>query len=146
LDSVEEDLDIIFFYCVDEFYNEYSPVSYRRTDALYEGYKFTRGNNGLSFEFETSPSFIPNYHRASPAYIYDLTYLHGYHGGHINGGDTEAFSNLSIPAMIGEPIDDRIENKFKEYRDSKKFQSYFDQNFIANVHEAIAKYGLAGLF
>lgn len=147
-DTFEEtkyDLDLEFSHCVDDFYNEYDPMSYRRTDALYEGYKVDTGKRGMLIKWETNASLIPNWHRASPSYIYKLTYKHGYHGGHLPGSE-ESYSQLSIPAMIGEPIDKRIKDAFNAYKDSGKLQTNFDYYLDFRINSLIAKYGLENLF
>lgn len=146
-DSVQEDLSLEFSRCVDDFYNEYDPEYYRRTYALYEGYEFDRGSDGLLINWRTDASLIPDWHRASPKYIYDLTYLKGQHGGGINN---ELYRNgiagWGKPVIIGVPIDIRIGKSFEQYKKSKKMQSYFDYYFDTNFNNCIRKLGLELLF
>lgn len=146
-EDVAYDLDLEFSHCVDAFYEEYSPVYYRRTYALYEGYKIDRGNNGLSINWETDGSLIPDWHRESPQYIFDLTYIKGQHGGGINNGlYRNGFEGWGDPAEPGVPIDKRIMESFNTYKKSKKMQKYFDHYFDVKISNLKHKYGLQGLF
>lgn len=148
-DTFEEtkyDLDLEFSHCVDDFYNEYTPTFYQRTDALYEGYQISTGKRGMSISWKTSANLIPDWHRVSPSYIYKLAYLKGYHGGHLDGDSEESYSQLSIPAMVGTPIDVRIKDAFEAYKASGKLQTNFDFYLDTRLNDLIAKYGLEILF
>ena len=143
LDRVEEDLDMQFSRCVDAFYNEYTPTSYDRTYSLYEGWKFNRGKNGLKLYWETSGSLIPDTHRASPQYIFDLTYEYGQHGGNIGTG---LIIGASYTAVKGSPINDRIMRVFDTYKKSNQLQLYFNHYSGVNFKRKIKEYGLDNLF
>lgn len=156
-DDVERDLDVEFSHCVDKFYREYDPEYYDRTYALYEGYKFDRGTNGLSLNWETSGTLIPDSHRASPEYIFNLTYKLGQHGGSIKKGlwrtaiwdkDTKRLTSWEWgdPTKKGMPIDFRINQSFIKYKKGKKLQSYFESYFCNNFYQRINKYGLSKWF
>lgn len=156
-DDVERDLDIDFFHCVDKFYREYAPIYYNRTYSLYEGYRFYRGGNGLSLNWETNGALIPDSHRASPEYIFHLTYELGQHGGSAGNGlwrnaiwDKEINQLISWEygdsAKKSIPIDFRINQAFTKYKNSKKLQKYFDSYFYSNFYKRIAKYGLSKWF
>lgn len=151
-DDVERDLDIEFYHCVDKFYKEYTPRFYDRTYSLYEGYKFDRGNDGLSLNWETNENLIPDTHRAAPEYIFALTFEHGQHGGSIkNGllrsGLKDAEGNIynwmwGAPAKKGMPINFRIQQSFMKYKKSNKMQMYFDHYISTNFNKMVKKHGL----
>lgn len=153
-DDVERDLDIEFYHCVDKFYREYTPKYYDRTYALYEGYRFDRGNDGLSLNWETNEALIPDSHRASPGYIFHLAYELGQHGGSAKNGllrrgvwDNEEKRFIGFewgdPAKKRMSIDFRINKSFLEYKKSKKMQKYFDYHVENIFYKMVDKHKLS---
>lgn len=156
-DEVERDLDVEFYHCVDKFYKEYTPIFYDRTYSLYEGYKFDRGNDGLSLNWETNENLIPDTHRASPEYVFHLTYELGQHGGSASNGllrrgiwvreiNRLIFWEWGDPAKKGMPINFRIQQSFMKYKKSKKIQKYFDYFLIKNFNNIVKKNDLSTWF
>ena len=103
----------------------------------------------MSLNWETDASLIPDWHRASPKYIYDLTYIHGQHGGNIDTGMISfgrEDEGACWDAYLGIPIEKRIMDSFNNYRSSKKMQIIFDFNCDNRINDLIKKYGLGSLF
>lgn len=64
---------------VDQYYEAYTPQAYRRTESLYKAYRIRKKKAG--FDLLVGGEFIPDSHRVSSEYIYDVMYKKGYHGG-----------------------------------------------------------------
>lgn len=77
---------------IQEFYDDYKPRGkkggYKRKKDLFNAYKFTR-INGNKFLFETGAQFMKKKHRASNEYIYNLSFVSGWHGGAISIKDSK---------------------------------------------------------
>lgn len=65
---------------IDRFYNEYSPMVYRRKYDLRNVYNLDVTKDG-EFIFEFGHEFMQKQHRVSNEYIYDEMFKEGWHGG-----------------------------------------------------------------
>lgn len=142
-EMIEDTFDIAYYeleekfeHCVDMFYKAYSPNKYVRTESLYYGYKIKRGKLSLSWEWDAK--YLPNgWHRVDNDYLFDLTFMRGYHGGADKG---EGHPQPGIPwymldghwmkpAVRSIPINMRLENVIKDYKKDKRLQQIFDKEW-----------------
>lgn len=64
---------------IEDFYDDYPPHLYKRKYSLRKAYKFTVKNGCYTIDFNYR--YMKKHHRASNAYIYNLAFISGYHGG-----------------------------------------------------------------
>lgn len=69
------------------WYSHYTPRSYKRhgnpsnfTGGLFNAYD-VGVENGDTFTFETGPDLMGGYYHQRVSYVYDITFVQGYHGG-----------------------------------------------------------------
>lgn len=112
-------------YAIDEFYNDYIPLSYRRhyynfiNKSLFKYYKNPH-NSIIRGGVELSPDQMDDLYRAEKEYVFDLVY-HGFHG------NVEALPNSISnipPVMNPSPLDilydkrDYLINNINDYKDT----------------------------
>lgn len=79
-DAVEKDLNDKFKEAIRyNFYDDYTPMFYKRRRTLYKAYKIF--NDGKSIKYKLSPEYMPDVHRVSNDYIFKYMFEKGYHGG-----------------------------------------------------------------
>lgn len=69
---------------IDKWYATYSPIYYHRRGSLYDSFQVNL--QGLDYSVEFDSSLISKFHNNSD-YIYELSFIEGYHGGAKNGID-----------------------------------------------------------
>ncbi len=75
-----DDLNDIGRQIISDFYSSYEPHLYRRKGSLKDVFRVTMSKNHvLTYEF--SEDFLSADHRASNDYIYDISFIKGWHGG-----------------------------------------------------------------
>jgi hypothetical protein len=146
-DIVYYDLDEKFASCIDKFYKSYNPEYYDRTYSLYKGYKIKRSKLGISWEWDAK--YLPDgWHRADKEYIFDLTFMKGYHGGatkiapekvdkwgeHPSPGNPyyrtgKFFNEWGSLASTTIPIDLRLNKVITDYKKDKILQKNFDHEW-----------------
>lgn len=83
LKESRENLKYIVQTAIDRFYEDYEPHFYGRAFDLYHVYKINVDENGWNIDF--SPDFMKAYHRVSHEYIFENSFINGYHGGATSG-------------------------------------------------------------
>lgn len=68
---------------VDSFYDSYKPFIYDRWGDLYNAYKVVVNNNVWKIDY--NPKYMKYKHRVSNDYIFNNSFVLGYHGGAIGG-------------------------------------------------------------
>ena len=126
----KSDLEYIARKTVDEFYDDYEPLMYERYGDLYNAYKLTASKqpNGMfSFEILYDWSFMHYTHRVSNEYIYENSFIYGWHGGartgpnHPNSGEawwrepSPYYTNWKSPASQSEPVKEKIRTRLERH-------------------------------
>ncbi|MCR4717534.1 MAG: hypothetical protein K5656_10160 [Lachnospiraceae bacterium] len=131
-----------------KWYKSYSPKEYHRKRTLYHAFKISGGNGKISVRF--SHEFMYPIHRVDkidPTYIFENSFLGGFHGGAIDGPDhpnpgvpywrTPApdYPEWSCPAAWNMSPYSRIEEKFDEYiqKADKKLTNDFTRKLLPRI-------------
>lgn len=76
-----KDIDMIATRIITEFYEDYERSSYDPTGSLYEMYRIYYRDEDDEWEIKYSPDFTTKKHRVSNDYIFENSFVQGYHGG-----------------------------------------------------------------
>ena len=87
---------------VDNFYDSYAPHVYDRWGDLYNAFKVTVNNSIWKIDYKSN--YMRYRHRVSNDYIFELSFIGGYHGGAVNGPNHPAPGSLYGPNLIGSGI------------------------------------------
>lgn len=80
---------------ISQFYAKYEPHYYKRKDGLKKAFKVTSNEDNGTIEVNYSPDYMMANHRANNDYIFDISFIQGYHGG-AGKGDYTILSNDEI--------------------------------------------------
>ena len=80
--KIYKDLDDICRRSIDTYYGSFTPNSYDRTESFYKTYRIIMDKD--DFVIQLGAEIMPDTHRASTEYIYDLMFKEGWHGGGLN--------------------------------------------------------------
>lgn len=80
-----DNLKYIAVTSIDKFYEDYEPHFYERTWELYNAYKVTVTEDSWSVDF--NPEWIGDTHRVDPEFIFENSFIQGWHGGGTDGDD-----------------------------------------------------------
>ena len=83
--KAKENLKYIATTAIDKFYEDYEPHFYERTWELYNTYKITVTEDDWSIDFDSS--WMGDTHRAEPEFIFENSFIRGWHGGGTSGDD-----------------------------------------------------------
>lgn len=75
----QRELDDIGKTIVADWYKSYDPVFYRRHQSLKHAYRVVL--NGTDYEVQFGPELMTESHDVSNEYIYENSFIEGYHGG-----------------------------------------------------------------
>ena len=111
-----------------EWYKSYSPYQYRRKKTLYYGFKVEGGNGKIKVHFGPEDMYKIHFvDKLDPNYIFDNSFMEGFHGGARDGEDhpepgtpywrTPApnYPFWGRPAIQTESPFQRIDKAFDEY-------------------------------
>lgn len=79
-----KEVDYICWSVITNWYDSYFPHVYDRTFSLLNSYHITPGHGYLNFKLNADEL---SGHRADNGYIFDLTMVHGWHGGALSGDE-----------------------------------------------------------
>ena len=117
LEIMKNDFESMIDNYITIFYDSYNPRFYNRYGDLYNVYKITINKNNYSIDFDSS--YMMYDHRVSNEYIYQNSFINGYHGGAISG--------IGHPD-VGTPYYRKPFPNFTEWgREAVKSNSIFDQ-------------------
>lgn len=77
--------DLVIEHVVDMFYEDYTPHIYKRKEDLYNAYRVYIENGNWGYDFGSDLMLYQ--HHQSNEYIYENSFVGGYHGGDDNGKD-----------------------------------------------------------
>lgn len=81
LNRVRENMaEKLFMESVNKFYSSYTPHLYRRKKDLKNAYKITTKKDG-TFIFDVDSTYMKKQHRAENEFIFENSFMEGYHGG-----------------------------------------------------------------
>lgn len=81
--KLEERLNEVGRQVVARWYADYEPTTYRRTRSLYQAFRVEREGFNVNVEFDSE--LIEASHRVSNDYIFENSFIEGYHGGADSG-------------------------------------------------------------
>lgn len=132
---------------IDEFYEDYDPLYYRRRNSLYDLIDITLGKDSLTIEFDPSKITYRDGTGGNENGLYDLVFRQGYHGGstkdtkgtHPNPGVPYWRTPYLLYSYWGQraakaPISPLLNFKLKLYKYQKsELQKDFDELWKKNV-------------
>lgn len=77
--KIVKDIDYICRTSIDAYYEAFTPNFYKRTESLYKAYRVKIDRNDVVIKL--GGEFIPDTHRVSTDYIYNMMFKEGWHGG-----------------------------------------------------------------
>ena len=103
--KVKFELELIAEAAVSDFYLDYTPKRYVRQEDLYNAYKVIAKNG--DWRIEMGSEFMQGEHDAPNDYIYNLSFVGGWHGGAQKG---DLGKNLDPPMSIPHPTPSDSDN------------------------------------
>ena len=127
-DKAVKDLNKIGRLEVWNWYRSYSPKTYRRKKTLYYGFKITENNGDITIHFGSEQMYKIHFvDKYDPTYIFENSFIGGFHGGAIDGPDhpnpgvpywrtpPPHYPFWSVPAKRDESPYDRIKKSYEAY-------------------------------
>ena len=128
-DEIEFQLNKIGETAVRDWYNDYSPRFYRRTEDLFNAYKVTVDHQEHTRDFEVGSEFMEYAHHQDNDLIYQIAFVNGIHGGfpkqnfagRVPVGIFSEFSSNSQPqsASPRDAIQPQVQQLLKDYDDKE---------------------------
>lgn len=85
---------------VDAFYGAYTPLAYQRKYSLYDAFDVGIRNSD-TFTFQIGDEMMSAHHQPNE-YVFDVTFMNGYHGGPIWRTPIPYYTEILGPAMKSE--------------------------------------------
>ena len=134
------------------WYSSYAPREYNRKKTLYYAFKITGGNGIVNVHF--GPEMMYPIHRVDKydsSYIFENSFMQGFHGGAINGSDhpnpgipywrrpAPDYPEWGWPAAHNVSPYERINKAFDDYakRTSKKLENEFKKKILPRVMRSL---------
>jgi hypothetical protein len=151
---VKSDISYIARSCIDRFYEDYEPLIYDRHGDLYNAFEVTFSNNKIKIRY--SDDLMIAEHRADNSYIFENSFIYGWHGGarsgpnHPNPGEAwwrepaPYYSNWRSPAARSDSPFEIIDKNISIYALSIRIEMMkeYKQKVEAPIIEYIRKEGI----